>query len=100
MDVQGQRARGGGRGPPRGTHQDRGRDREGGHGSTSQLNLTISLPREAPLCHFCPPFRDALNQLAGQTSCDLTARSATLDPTPRVGKSLAKWGTVTPDLND
>lgn len=71
VDVGGQRARGGGQGPLRATYKDRGGDREGGHGSTSQLNLTISLPRESALCHFCPPFRDALNQLAGQTRCDL-----------------------------
>lgn len=47
VDVWGQRARGGDQGPQRGTWKDREKDREGGHGSTSQLNLTISLPQES-----------------------------------------------------
>lgn len=63
--VGGQKYTGGGhRGPggqrwwPKGTYKDTESDRKGRHGSTSQLNLTISLPRESPLCHFCPPFRN------------------------------------------
>lgn len=59
-------------GPQKGTSQDAEKDREGGHGSTSQLNLTISLPRASRVHHVCPPFR-ALNWLAGQTHRDLQA---------------------------
>lgn len=54
-------------GPQRVTEKDTEKDREGGHGSTSQLNLTISLPRESGFCHLCPPFRKTQNQLDGQT---------------------------------
>lgn len=57
-------------GPPRGTTKDREKDGEGGRGSTSQLNLTISLPRESNPLSLLSTFHSELNQLAGQTICD------------------------------
>lgn len=58
VDIRGQKARGGDQGAQKGTYKDIENDRKGRHGSTSQLNLTISLPRESPLCHVCPLFRN------------------------------------------
>lgn len=74
-------------GPQRGTEKDTEKDREGGHGSTSQLNLTISLPRESGLCHFCPPFRKTQNQLAGQTTA-FNRQESYLDMNTESGKVL------------
>lgn len=46
-------------GPQKATSRDTEKDSEGGHGSTSQLNLTISLPRQSSVRQFCQPFGEA-----------------------------------------
>lgn len=82
-------------GPPRGTTKDREKDGEGGRGSTSQLNLTISLPRESNPLSLLSTFHSELNQLAGQTICDQEpGGEPTFKRTVRVGK-CSKGDTMT-----
>lgn len=83
-------------GPPRGTTKDREKDGEGGRGSTSQLNLTISLPGESNPLSLLSTFHSELNQLAGQTICDQEPGGGgpTFKRTVRVGK-CSKGDTMT-----